>query len=198
VTTGGGDCGNGTCNISDGENCSTCPQDCGGPCESTCGDFACDAIDGEDCSTCPGDCGVCIDCGDDVCDASETCASCAEDCGVCECEADMFEPNGSSPTATPIDLDTEYPGLSICPGDVDWLEFSLGGTTVVDLSFLQADGDLDLEIYSEDTGRYVTGSYGGDDGEQVVLSGEPPGIYWARVYGYQGAENWSYSILVTD
>jgi hypothetical protein len=49
---GAGCCGDGTCS---GEDCNSCPQDCGGAC--VCGDGACE---GEDCSSCEQDCGVCI------------------------------------------------------------------------------------------------------------------------------------------
>jgi hypothetical protein len=62
-----------------------------------CGDGACGA--GEDCSTCPGDCGSC--CGNGTCDAiqGEHCGSCAEDCGcgegeVCEVVIRTCVPEG--------------------------------------------------------------------------------------------------------
>ncbi len=49
---------------------------------STCGNGACGA--GEDCSSCPADCGVCAgNCGNNVCDGGETCNSCPGDCGSC-------------------------------------------------------------------------------------------------------------------
>jgi hypothetical protein len=69
-------CGNGVCG--DDEDCASCPQDCG----NCCGNQACD--NGETCTTCPGDCGDCpIECGDDSCDAGETCVTCPADCGAC-------------------------------------------------------------------------------------------------------------------
>ena len=46
-----------------------------------CNDGICDSGAGEDCGTCPGDCGACV-CGDGVCEG-ETCATCAADCGIC-------------------------------------------------------------------------------------------------------------------
>ncbi|MGZ5966138.1 MAG: hypothetical protein ACXWP4_00625 [Polyangiales bacterium] len=61
----------------------------------TCGNGSCDL--GEDCSTCPGDCGSCAGCGDGVCvKGVEDCASCAADCcaTVCtestKCAGDQF------------------------------------------------------------------------------------------------------------
>ena len=51
-----------------GEDCESCPQDCG-PCDGVgCGDGQWD--DSVDCGTCPADCGPCeVGCGDGQCDA---------------------------------------------------------------------------------------------------------------------------------
>jgi hypothetical protein len=62
------DCGNGSCEATKGENCTTCPKDCGcasgsicqsGSCQasSSCGNGSCEAAKSENCSTCPQDCG---------------------------------------------------------------------------------------------------------------------------------------------
>eukprot|EP00026_Physarum_polycephalum_P001796 Phypoly_transcript_01799.p1 GENE.Phypoly_transcript_01799~~Phypoly_transcript_01799.p1 ORF type:complete len:509 (+),score=43.80 Phypoly_transcript_01799:1579-3105(+) len=56
-------------------------------CISYCGNVACEAIYGENCVTCPADCGItggCGICGDSFCDTTESCGTCWEDCGVCE------------------------------------------------------------------------------------------------------------------
>lgn len=114
-------CGDGLCNAADSESCTDCSVDCGfcmtsAP-ASGCGDGKCGS--GEDCMSCPGDCGKCGDltcaceadsecctngfnycsftcsecvapgsscpeptCGDGIC-AGESCKDCEEDCGVC-------------------------------------------------------------------------------------------------------------------
>lgn len=99
-------CGDQTCDASKGENCSTCPQDCGvcplcgnqvceppsetcgtcvqdcGPCPPVCPDGACNGQ--ETCETCPDDCGPCIPvCPDGFCNGYETCVTCPKDCGAC-------------------------------------------------------------------------------------------------------------------
>jgi len=80
ITSGSGPqvvCGDGAC--SGGENCQTCPADCG----SCCGNLSCDLALGETCSTCPADCGACPVCGDKACSGGENCATCPGDCGKC-------------------------------------------------------------------------------------------------------------------
>jgi hypothetical protein len=71
------DCGDSTCES--GEDCMTCPSDCGSC--GFCGDSSCDA--NESCSACSQDCGACPVCGDGSCSVAEDCRSCAADCGAC-------------------------------------------------------------------------------------------------------------------
>src|SRR5205814_2585010 len=48
----------------------------------TCPDGVC--ADGEDCTSCPIDCGECApSCGDGTCSLEETCRDCPDDCGAC-------------------------------------------------------------------------------------------------------------------
>jgi hypothetical protein len=113
------------------------------------------------------------------------------------CVPDAFEPNGGSPTAKAISRGVDYCDLSICADDFDWLEFSVNGTFTVEITFSNAQGDVDLEVYSKATGDYVDGSYSMLDSELVTVGGAAPGTYWARVYG-AGAltENRDYCIRV--
>lgn len=193
VGDGGGSsgtvCGDFVCGID--ETCASCPEDC--TCGSACGDGTCQ--DDEGCDTCEADCGACPTCGDGSCDLAEDCASCFEDCGICPCMPDSFEPNQSSPNATTVQHGVDYCQLSICSGDVDWLELTTTGSFTAKITFFQAQGDLELEIYSGITGNYVTGSYSADDNEQVTVTGVAAGTYWARVYG-DAAENPDYCFRV--
>ena len=61
------------------DNCSLITTAC-----TLCGNGTCDATANEDCSTCPADCGLCSSCGDDTCDtaAGEDCSTCPQDCQV--------------------------------------------------------------------------------------------------------------------
>ncbi|MFN7700835.1 MAG: hypothetical protein ACK6CU_31195 [Deltaproteobacteria bacterium] len=74
-------CGDGLCQIGEGEDRVNCAVDCMG---DSCGDGICRADQGEACSNCPIDCGGCAGCGDGVCDAlREDCSICPGDCGSC-------------------------------------------------------------------------------------------------------------------
>jgi hypothetical protein len=91
---GAGCCGDGQCN---GENCASCPQDCGGVC--VCGDGKCD---GEDCASCSQDCGVCPpmpDCPHSVCFVGSPLdtAVCFDPCVMQVCAAQPSCCEGSPP-----------------------------------------------------------------------------------------------------
>lgn len=140
--------------------------------------------------------GMAATCGDGTCQPTEDCETCFEDCGICPCLPDALEPNGTSGTATPLTLGVPYCDLSVCTGDVDWFEVSISNGFVATVTFFQAQGDLDLEIYSEATLGYVTGAYSMTDDEVLTVSGLTPGAYWARVYGAMGAENPDYCVQI--
>jgi len=73
-------CEDGKCGLSEGENCTNCPYDCG-KCPDVCGDGVCSS--NESCSTCPSDCGACAPvCGDGICSAEESSVNCPSDCGA--------------------------------------------------------------------------------------------------------------------
>ncbi|MBP9837996.1 MAG: hypothetical protein KBC84_04715, partial [Proteobacteria bacterium] len=58
-------CGNGVCSSEEGEDSTTCPQDCG--VGGSCGDGVCSSALGENNASCPQDCGSEGYCGDGVC-----------------------------------------------------------------------------------------------------------------------------------
>lgn len=78
-------CGDGRC-IS-GECSGGCTVDCF--IEDCCGIEGCNTLIGEDCSSCPGDCGICPSthvCGNNVCESEENCYDCPKDCKCAEGE----------------------------------------------------------------------------------------------------------------
>jgi hypothetical protein len=122
--------------------------------------------------------------------------TCEDDCGACACSADGLEPNNGSPSATPVADGALECDLSVCTSDVDWFEFDIASGFTAEITFLDAQGDLEMEIYREATLGYVAGSYGDDDFETVTENGLPAGTYWARVYGKGGVENLEYCFSV--
>ena len=109
-------CPNGECD--NGENCCTCPDDCG----SCCGNNDCDC--GEDMCSCPADCGdPCQgkECGDDGCGGS--CSECeaGNECSSGHCVTDGFayiaagsfwmgSPDGNCPSGYPAESCIYEPG----------------------------------------------------------------------------------------
>ncbi len=87
------DCGNDSCEPD--EDSESCPEDC----MEGCGDAACDDMRGEDCTTCPTDCGPCGEtCGNAICDPDE-CQSCPQDCRDegCPCHHDVCTEDSALP-----------------------------------------------------------------------------------------------------
>ncbi|GAB4509594.1 MAG: hypothetical protein Tsb0020_26210 [Haliangiales bacterium] len=86
--SGGPTCGDGVCEP--GEDCETCPEDCGEcPPPPVCGDGVCEP--GEDCETCPEDCGECGgECVHDLCDEGEPLDPACDQCAADVCAADGF------------------------------------------------------------------------------------------------------------
>jgi hypothetical protein len=106
-------CGNGTC--AGGEECASCPDDCGA-CPPTCGDGRCEGA--ETCGACPGDCGACPPtCGDGTCDPGESCETCAGDCGACSTTCDVEGHGGTGENGDPC---TEEPETWRCVTSEHW------------------------------------------------------------------------------
>ena len=62
--------------------------------EFTCANDVCEPEEGENCKSCPKDCGECPPCGDGLCEEGEACDLCPADCGACQfgecCETHDF------------------------------------------------------------------------------------------------------------
>lgn len=111
---------------------------------------------------------------------------CAE---TLSCPADdPYEPNDDAATAAQLDAADQAAGI-VCAADADLYAIPSTPGCVLDakLTFVDADGDLDLEMLIGD--RVLAASRGTDDDERVlkaVPDGTPPVF---RVYGFQDQEN---------
>jgi V8-like Glu-specific endopeptidase len=80
-----------------------------------------------------------------------------------------------------------YDNLQICLGDDDWyaIDVPAGGNLTVDISFLNSEGDLDMELRFG--GNQIDLSQSVSNGETVEVLDAAGGTYFVRVYGYAGA-----------
>lgn len=88
--------------------------------------------------------------------------------------------------------------LALADSD-DWFRFdttAMGSSaSVVQISYAQASGDVDLELYNS-AGTLLGRSQNTTGSEALSLNGLAAGTYYARVYGYRGALNPSYSLTI--
>ncbi|MFT5204091.1 MAG: hypothetical protein ACI9C1_003497, partial [Candidatus Aldehydirespiratoraceae bacterium] len=105
------------------------------------------------------------------------------------CVNDAYEDNDDQASATSMANGTVL-SASVCEGDDDWysLQVTEGQDISVDLTFSHASGDVDLQLMNP-AGTLVSASGSGSDNESVTHTALTSGIYAARVYGYNGAEN---------
>lgn len=69
-------CGNGICDLNDGENCVTCSEECSNlPCGMK--------FEQRQWKYKLANFKITEQCGNGVCDTAETCSNCVEDCGLC-------------------------------------------------------------------------------------------------------------------
>ena len=118
------------------------------------------------------------------------------DPGDDDCTTDPFDPgNGGMGSATPIMLGVCYCGMGICSPDTDYYEFQLtsaGGLRAV-LTFFQAEGDLDLDLYicrrsmGNCNATAIMSALSFTDNEVLEIpTGLIPGRYLLRVYSKFG------------
>lgn len=109
---------------------------------------------------------------------------------VPNCNTDSLEPNNSQSNA-PLIFGGTYPSLTACSSsDDDFYDVYLsnGEQLTVNLDFVDAEGDLDLEILDA-TGAIVASSASSTDDEQVVYTASSWGTYTVRVFLYSDAGN---------
>ena len=116
-----------------------------------------------------------------------------------------WEPNNSFSSCSNVgNLDWAGAGFTIHnSGDSDYYCFTMTGagdhTVTVDLTFLHANGDLDMELYMGPPGQptLIAMAEGNTDNEQLVVVVPATLTYAVRVFGYNGATN-TYDISISD
>ena len=113
---------------------------------------------------------------------------------------DIYEDNDFIGTGDLGSLQGQNPyyGLVLQSNDQDWFQFppTNTGTLNVRLDFLNSLGDLDFELYNS-AGQLVGSSATSGDVEQISILNAAPGIYHAKVIGYNNrVGNSNYSLTV--
>ncbi|HEY2416219.1 MAG TPA: pre-peptidase C-terminal domain-containing protein [Pirellulaceae bacterium] len=114
---------------------------------------------------------------------------------------DIFENNDTRQTAS--NLGTFVSGATISDLALldthDWYRFTTTSTGTaansVSISFVNALGNLDLELYNANGTRVAT-STGSGNTEKISLSGRPAGTYFIDVLGKYSAHNVNYSLSI--
>jgi len=120
------------------------------------------------------------------------------------CQDDADEENDDPVNGTGIVSSTTKPDQVLCPADEDWYWVYLYAdeTVVVDLTFLHADGDLDLKLYDSEVTpetlfeHQLASSVTVTDNEHLEYTAEIDGDFNIRVYGWNLEQRTTYSIGV--
>ncbi|WP_254172985.1 pre-peptidase C-terminal domain-containing protein [Planktothrix pseudagardhii] len=112
---------------------------------------------------------------------------------------DIYEENDFIGTGDLGSLQGQNPyyNLVLQSNDQDWFQFQTTntGTLNVRLDFLHSLGDLDFELYNS-AGERVGSSGTAGNVEQISIPNAAPGIYHAKVIGYNGVGNSNYTLTV--
>jgi hypothetical protein len=113
---------------------------------------------------------------------------------------DRFENNDTFASATNLGkLTAPQTVTGLVLQDADWFYFRTvrtgGSGHYVRIAFDHSLGDLDLALYNS-AGRLVRASTSVTNSEQISLGGLAAGNYFVRIYGYRGATNPSYRLIV--
>ena len=109
--------------------------------------------------------------------------------------ADPYEPNDSLATATLVALPFRDFDLWVDDADSDYFEFTVSETADVrvHLSFLDADGDVDLRLLDA-SGNVIRTSASTSD-EEEILATVPAGTYFVEVHVFGFGAN-DYDIVI--
>jgi hypothetical protein len=123
------------------------------------------------------------------------------------CQDDGDEPNDAPADATVISFTTTKADQVLCPANEDWYDIYMfmDETIVVDLTFLHANGDLDLKLYDADVtpddlwNHQVASSVTVNDNELITFTNETgvDATFYLRVYGWNLQDRTTYSLGVT-
>jgi hypothetical protein len=135
------------------------------------------------------------------CDDTADCAAAPGCAPVCNDTLDAFEPNDDIGSATPAASVAPTDTLYSVAGDADVfaLDACVGGILTIDVSFLHAAGDIDIELLAADGNRLASAA-SADDDESLVWTGDRRGTVYLRVgmYGSAGCNTYRLATALED
>ena len=101
-------------------------------------------------------------------------------------DADSFEPNDSSTTATVLNFGQTAEGRISSSTDVDWFKIQVSAPGILRFNLGIPPGvDYDIELYGGTNPVFLAGSYNDTGvGESITYHAATVGTYYVRVYGY--------------
>jgi hypothetical protein len=119
------------------------------------------------------------------------------------CATDIFDPNGSAQSATPL-TPGQYNSLSVCPGQDDYYQLSLQSGDAVDATvvFNASEGAVGLDVIDSTGATIGTGMASGSS-VNAQLTAAAQGDYFLRVYlasdaGSTPGDRYSLSVSLTN
>ncbi|MCP4592173.1 MAG: hypothetical protein GY842_15680 [bacterium] len=111
---------------------------------------------------------------------------------------DIFEDNDSCNDAAEVAA-SFYPDLVVKYADDDWylVRSSTCGPVEIRLDFVDAFGDINVELYADCGGPPIDGSTGQGDTESILLPAGPSDDYYVRVFLQSDVRN-TYDMSITD
>lgn len=107
------------------------------------------------------------------------------------CEDDEAEPSDGPAQATPLNFSMPFDGR-VCPADPDWFvlrNVPEGSQVELQLDFVDALGNLDVEVFRGGTSAPIAVGRGTADGEKLTFDAPFGGEYFVRVLGASGDGN---------
>ncbi len=121
------------------------------------------------------------------------------------CQDDADEANDEPGQAVAADVDVPRLGRVLCPGNEDWYQTLMypGEKMLIDLSFVHAEGDLELKLYRPEVNLeqmaqfQMASSVSSDNNEHIEYDITEEGYYFIRVFGYEVQARTTYDLLVS-
>ena len=109
--------------------------------------------------------------------------------GGTECDDDRQEPNDTRNRARAL-APGEQTNLHLCEGDDDWysIDVEAGEILEVNLTFVHADGDVDLEVLDPNFAVIARG-FSVDDNERAARRAAVSGTFFVRVFSFFPVDN---------